>query len=588
MMHPMGHRSNSIVVVLFFIGLLFIGLLTGCVMTPQDPGPGQSEAGGSATPAITPPAKASPEGTGASSAQEKPVTEIRLTDGKPVKTAIRECWALNTQVSVYWFDTVKPGNIDSALVSVTVDGKPADVAEVRLDQYGLAATLVNRTWHGQQIRISLEAEIDTEKNGKADPVKEVEAVNRNSPPWHTQALIGPELADGTKLQSIGGLAMARDETFFVTDPKAGAVFHLDRQGNVLHAWKAESPEGVAVLLSGQVYVTCAPKHNIGVFTPEGKLLYTIGRALKGNETPEAFINASNFTEGRNMGGFIKPFRLSGNPEGVQMTVLDHNCFVQMYMEPLDNPSTDPGDRMQYNFDAGNLMEAGPLLGEDAAGANAVFAMEQGTWLLKESSGLLKTISVVDLKTTQQGSPLPEGLPGMASFQPTDICRNGEYAAVADAGNHRILSFKAGSGQDLAIFGNEGSGAEQFQHPAFVRSFGNTVVVADDDALTLHVFERTPVSLSMSCVEPYHLTSTAADPYLMFDEKNAKAEEKGVVYAEHEYPTLSDSTIQADAAFKEGRIVIEDLKPGTRYYARAYARVDGKAVYSYQAGFTTAP
>jgi len=50
-----------------------------------------------------------------------------------------------------------------------------------------------------------------------------------------------------------------------------------------------------VLLSGQVYVTCAPKHNIVVFIPEVSLLYTIGRALKGKETPEEFINAFNFT-----------------------------------------------------------------------------------------------------------------------------------------------------------------------------------------------------------------------------------------------------------------------------------------------------
>lgn len=343
-----------------------------------------------------------------------------------------------------------------------------------------------------------------------------------------------------------------------------------------------------MLKSGQVYVTCAPKHLVNVFTPTGELLYTVGRALKSGETPEAFINSSNFVEGKNMGGFLHPFRLSGQPNGVQMTILDSNCFVQMYMEPLDNPQDPPGERMQYRFDAGNLLHAGPIFSENAAGANAIYNMDWGTWLLKEAEGMLKAATVVDLKTVQMGTPLPEGLPGMSTFMPTDMCRNNEYALVADAGNHRILSFKAGSGQDIGVFGNEGEGAEQFQHPAFVRSYGQTVVVADDETCTLHVYDRTTIPISVSCVEPYHITSTSADPYLMFDEKNAKAQEKGIVYAMHEYPTREDVFVPTDSGFTEGRVVIDNLHPGSRYYARAYALVDGIAVYSYQAGFTTLP
>ena len=578
------YRARFILIVKSCAALFLALALTACTLSSPVTNPDNSGSGGSGM------------GSGASTATPAPVAGAsqsadaakRLSDDKPSKTAIREFWALDTRVCCYWFDQVKPGTVDAAKVRVAVDGQPAEVAEVRLDQYGLTATLAQRTWHGQRVSVTLDAPVETEKNGPADALADREAVNRNAPPWRTQALIGPELGDGSRLQSIGGLAMAADQTFYVTDPKAGRIVHLDRTGAVLSSWTAESPEGIAVLQSGQLYVTCGPQNRIDVLTPEGTRLYSVGRALKGNETPEAFINSSNFTEGRNMGGFRYPFRLSGSPDAVQMAVLDRNCFVQMYMEPIDNPAEAPGDRMTYRFDAGNLVQAGPTLGEDAAGANVAFGGEHGIWLMKEAAGLLKTVAVVELKTVQGGSPVPAGLPSMEAFQPTDMCRDGEYAMITDAGNHRVLSFKAASGQDAAVFGNEGTGAEQFLHPAFIRSFGGTTVVADDRALMLHVYARAPSALSMSCVEPYHIGAMAADPYLMFDEKNAKAQEKGVVYATHEYPTLSDTAVAVDAAFTEGRVAIRNLEPGTRYYARAYALVEGDAVYSYQAGFTTKP
>jgi hypothetical protein len=50
--------------------------------------------------------------------------------------------------------------------------------------------------------------------------------------------------------------------------------------------------------------------------------------------------------------------------------------------------------------------------------------------------------------------------------------------------------------------------------------------------------------------------------------------------------LFDHSVKLDAGFTEDRVTLETLNPGTHYWVRAYAVVDGLVTYSYEAGFTT--
>jgi hypothetical protein len=46
------------------------------------------------------------------------------------------------------------------------------------------------------------------------------------------------------------------------------------------------------------------------------------------------------------------------------------------------------------------------------------------------------------------------------------------------------------------------------------------------------------------------------------------------------------SVKLDNSFSDDRVTLENLTPGTRYWIRAYAVVDGLVTYSYEAGFTT--
>lgn len=179
---PQPHSGSFLLAACLLICFLVMAVLPGCSLASPVPASGnggsnaseatQSET--SARPSIGPAATTESANTSAGETSASTDTK-RMTDGKPLKTAIREVWALDARVCVYWFDSIKPGTLSPENVKITVNGNPVGITDVMLDKYGMTATIDERTWHGQHVLVTLNAEVETEANGMADAVQEVEA-----------------------------------------------------------------------------------------------------------------------------------------------------------------------------------------------------------------------------------------------------------------------------------------------------------------------------------------------------------------------------------------------------------------------------
>jgi hypothetical protein len=481
---------------------------------------------------------------------------------------------------------------------VTVDGVPAEVAEVTVEEWSLVIKLTQPVWHGQHIEVSYAGKLETSEFGDAEALINREADNKQSPPWFCQVCIGPELSDGTVLKAISGIAFAPDESLYVADAAAGLIIHLGKDGSVLGKWGKisadlsdpscfgkDGPAAVAVLKSGDVYVADKSNSRIMLFDKDGNYRWGLGYAAPDGEMPEEFINSTGYPEGRNMGGLKAPFRLTGAPDGILLGVLDMRGVVQVYGEPLNGNTAAPANKAAQQF--GELLLAKDALGEPLNDANISDGGMAGMWLMNESAPMLLAAESDLGKIVEQTSPLPDALPAANLIAVTDIARGNQYAGILDAGNHRVIVVDINMHTLYSIFGNEGPGAEQFEHPAFIRMFNNTAAIADDELLSIRLYRMDAPHIAITATAPYKVTSTTADPRISFSSENiAVMTEKGYVWADHEYPTLFDHSVKLDAGFTEDRVTLDNLNPGTRYWVRAYAVVDGLVTYSYEAGFTT--
>lgn len=104
-----------------------------------------------------------------------------------------------------------------------------------------------------------------------------------------------------QFQAPRGIALAPDNTLYVTDSNNHRIQHIDQDGKVLHSWGSfadiavgeaptgtfNQPWGIAVGLDGEVYVADTWNHRIQKFSPEGDFLTSWGFFGQA-ESPEAF------------------------------------------------------------------------------------------------------------------------------------------------------------------------------------------------------------------------------------------------------------------------------------------------------------
>jgi len=124
------------------------------------------------------------------------------------------------------------------------------------------------------------------------------------------------LAFGQKLfEKPAGIAIAPDDTVWVSDYDLDRIFHFDNKGKLIATWgkagdglgEFESPVDVAVNAQGLVYVVDQYHHRIQVFSPEGHFIRTWGKKGKVNIVRSAL---NFFISDDHEGGFYYPSRIA--------------------------------------------------------------------------------------------------------------------------------------------------------------------------------------------------------------------------------------------------------------------------------------
>lgn len=93
--------------------------------------------------------------------------------------------------------------------------------------------------------------------------------------------------EGFSFFDVGGLSIDSQDRVYVLSRSAHPVMVFDREGNLLTSWGEglfKRAHGICVGPDGSIYCTDCGNHTVSKFTPEGKLLLTLGNKDQPSET----------------------------------------------------------------------------------------------------------------------------------------------------------------------------------------------------------------------------------------------------------------------------------------------------------------
>ena len=101
----------------------------------------------------------------------------------------------------------------------------------------------------------------------------------------------PRLPAGTELGQVTGVAGDSERRIYVVSRQRRSVFVFDRDGDLMDRWGEDTftnPHGICVGADGSVYITDIDDHTVRRFTPEGRLLRTVGTVGQEGEEGRPF------------------------------------------------------------------------------------------------------------------------------------------------------------------------------------------------------------------------------------------------------------------------------------------------------------
>ncbi len=116
---------------------------------------------------------------------------------------------------------------------------------------------------------------------------------------HTYELVDgwAKLPEGWSFFDIGGMAIDAQDRVYILNRSDHPIMVFDREGNLLHSWGEgffKRAHGSAIGPDGAIYCTDDLHHIVAKFTPEGKLLMTLG--TKGQASDTGYIQTFDFWE----------------------------------------------------------------------------------------------------------------------------------------------------------------------------------------------------------------------------------------------------------------------------------------------------
>lgn len=173
--------------------------------------------------------------------------------------------------------------------------------------------------------------------------------------WH-------QMPAGWTLTEAVGVAVDSRDRVFVFDRGPHPVLIFDREGNFIDAWGEDQfvrPHGIWIAPDDTLYLTDDLDHTIGHYTPDGKLLRTLGTSGQASET--GVVNCDYRTIQRGGPPFNQPTNLTLAPSG-EMFVTDGYGNARVHKFSADGelllswgqPGTGPG---QFNLPHGIAIDS---------------------------------------------------------------------------------------------------------------------------------------------------------------------------------------------------------------------------------------
>ncbi len=136
-----------------------------------------------------------------------------------------------------------------------------------------------------------------------------------------------ELVDWAKLpygwsfRDVAGIAIDKEDRVYVLNRSEHPIIVFDRDGNFASSWGEgffNRPHGSCIGRDNSIYCTDDRKHIVAKFTPEGKLLMTLGNT--GQATDTGYVETFDFWESlstiaRGASPFNRPTNVSVSPSG---------------------------------------------------------------------------------------------------------------------------------------------------------------------------------------------------------------------------------------------------------------------------------
>jgi len=576
----MKHRMRLVFLVIVVVVMLVSMMLAGCKKNTGD-------AKESSNTELSLSAEEKAENGDSEQNNDAQVDGASEEDVKPQGHTWREVAAYKNYVMLNGSVKLTTVEVTPDNFHVYIDGRKVTVlsAEVYYD-YSIKLQLEEQIAHGQEIYISYSGgKIINEENLEVLAFQDLGVTNQTETRmWPTRTW---DLA-AAGLTSVGGFCVADDGSFYITDPKAGLIYHLDSENQVLAKWGSlgededafgASGPGDIEVLGSVIAIVDQDKERVVLMDTNGIFLQTVGEPTTKDKFPTYSSEGYSNTQVLDYGYFYHPSQLSeANIFSNAMDIFDQRGVRQTF--GIDGNKATFADRGTYIYEDSVIKDPATAAIEQGIKGNIVLD-PNGYGLMDVTSRGFEHISIFNYPAY--------GSAWGSYVLPIDAKKVRDQSAVVvlDAGNCRLSILEGLNGLWRDSVGGVGTGGEQFLDPMAMDYLGTQLFVLDAGDLKIKGFMLQGPTMTMSTAKAIKVDDTKASPYVYFDNnQSAIIKEMGLVYAAHPYPTLEDSSLVLAQDFKEGRVEISGLTPGTQYYARAYVSLENGVAYSYQTDFVT--
>ena len=250
-----------------------------------------------------------------------------------------------------------------------------------------------------------------------------------------------KLPEGWSFLDVGGISIDSQDKLYILNRSEQPIMIFDREGNLLNSWGEgffNRAHGSCIGLDGSLYCTDDRNHIVAKFTPEGKLLMTLG--TKGQASDTGYIRT--FDSWESLARIQRSAPPFNRPTGVAVTPSGEIYIADGYGNARIHKFTSDGKLL---FSWG---EPGGAPGQFRLPHNIWLDKQERVWIADRENSRIQIFSA-------QGEFITEWTD---VIRPTDVFIDDEETVYVSELCLRVSIFAA-DGKLLARWGNEGKDKE---------------------------------------------------------------------------------------------------------------------------------